>query len=39
MLAKLMARMNNLQELCENKRGNSFSNLKGERWKRREGWA
>jgi hypothetical protein len=37
MLAKLMAKVNNLQELHENKRGNSFFLLKGERWKRREG--
>jgi hypothetical protein len=37
MLPKLMARVDNLQELGEKKRGNSFFPSKGERWKRREG--
>jgi hypothetical protein len=32
-----LARADNLQELHENKRRNSFFRLKGERWKRREG--
>lgn len=32
-----MARVDNLQELGEKKRGNSFFPSKGERWKRREG--
>jgi hypothetical protein len=32
-----MARVDNLQELHENKRGKSYFLLKGEGWKRREG--